>query len=241
MKFTSSDILELRRALIAANRAGLESFVIHEGQVRGLNAPQNAVIFSPINLSFEQDVQIGVAKTNELEKRLSLFGDDVLIEGEMNDAKKMRRLTIKGKSGKVDYRCTDARLIVYPKTNSDDPFAVVTLLKPEIALLAKGSKLLAGETIAVQVRRDGSVHIECVDMNNDRFELDLETKADFVDEENAFVHLYDAGSKGTLIGILEYLAKDNDSVSLVFMRSGNVGFKLLGFDMLAIPRIITGS
>lgn len=240
MKFTSSDIAEIRRALVAANKAGIESFVIHEGQVRGLNIAQNSVIFSKINLTLDENIQIGIAKISVLANRLTLFGEDVVIDGEVNDAQKMRRLTIKGKSGKVDYRCTDARLITYPKTNSDEPFAVVTLSKAEIALVSKGAKLMASETITVQVRRDGTVHVECTDSNNDRFELDLQTKAEFVDEENAFVHQYDAGSKGTLIDVMEYLAKDSETVTLVFTRSGNVGIKLLGFDMIAVPRIVTG-
>jgi hypothetical protein len=52
--------------------------------------------------------------------------------------------------------------------------------------------------------------------------------------------MYDSGSKGVFIGLLEQLAKDLDTISLAFMKSGNVGFNLYGFDMLAIPRIKTG-
>ena len=240
MKLTSADILELKKALMAANKAGLESFVITEGKVRGLNTNQNAVILSDIQLSLDPNLQLGVVRLGELEKRLSLFGEDVLIEGEVNDAGKVRRLTIRGKGGKVDFRCTDPKLITYPKTNNDEPHAVVTLQKTEVALLSKGVKLLGGETIAVQVKRDGGVHVECVDSNNDRFELDLTAPAEFIDESTSFVHLYDAGSKGTFIGMLDQLAKDLDTVTLVFMKSGNVSFKLYGFDVLAIPRIKTG-
>jgi hypothetical protein len=240
MKLTSSDILELRKALMAANKAGLESLVIHEGKVRGLNATQNAAIFSNINLSIDPNTQLGIVRLGELEKRLALFGDDVLIEGEVNDANKVRRLVIRGKAGRVEFRCTDPKLITYPKTNADEPRIVVKLQKPEVALLSKGVKLLGGEALAMQVKRDGGVHIECSDSNNDRFELDLATPAEFVDEPAPFVHMYDTGSKGVFLSMLDQLAKDQDTVDLVVMRSGNISMQLFGFELLAVPRIKTG-
>lgn len=240
MKFLPVDVIEFRKALMAANKAKLESFVIHEGLVRGLNEATNAAIFSEIQFSFSKEIQLGAVKLNELEKRMGLFGDDLIIEGEVNDANKVRRLTFRGKSSKVDFRCTDARLITYPKTNEDEAFAVVTLTKAEASLLSKGVKLIGGEELTLHIKRDGGVHIECADTNNDRFELDLEAKAEFIDEPGSLARTYDAGSKSSFLPMIDHLARDNDEVSLVFMRTGNISMKLYNLDMLAIPRIHTG-
>lgn len=240
MKLTSQDTFELRKALSAAARAGLEDIVIHEGLVRGLNPGQSAAVFSPITLSLEPDVSMGIKRLGDLSKRLELFGDDILIEGELNDAKKVRRLFIRGKAGKIEFRCTDSKLIVYPKTNTDTPAIVVTLTKPEVALLNKGIKTLGCEDMVLQVKRDGTVHFEAVDTSNDRFEMDMSMPAQFVEEPVPFVHKYDTGTKGVLLDMLTQTTKDKDTIDLTIMQSGNIALTVLGVEVLAIPRITTG-
>lgn len=240
MKLNAVDVLQLRNVLKAANKAGLFSMVIHEGKARGVSEARNAAIFSEFQSSIDPEVELGITRISELEKRLNLFGENVLIEIEVNDANKARKLSVRGKSGKIDFRCTDSKLITYPKTNTDSPNAVVVMTKPEAALLSKGARILGGDFLVVQVKRDGQVHMECSDVNNDRFELDLETPAEFIDDPMPAVHKYDIGTNGVLIPMIEHLAKDNDTLELPLLATGNFALRLFGFDMLAIPRIKTG-
>ena len=241
MKFNSDDVRLLRSALAACKLGGLEAAVFSENKVRGLGEKKNAAILSDCAFSFGGEISLGVARSAELMKRLDLFGEDVLIEGEVNDSNKVRKLSIRGKGGKIEFRCTDEKLITYPKSNDgDEDGIVVTVTKPEVVLIAKAAKTLGVEALTVQVKRDGGVHIECADTNNDRFETDLSKAAEFVDEPYAVVNPFDATSNGVFISMLEQMVKDNDEATLIFKRSGNVVMRVQGHNMFAIPRIQTG-
>lgn len=241
MKLTQDDLLSLRRALLACKLGGLDTAVISEGKVRGLGEKKNAAILSDLVLSIDTDISLGIGRVSELDKRLALFGENVLIEGEVDDNKRVRRLSLRGPTAKIDFRCTNEKLITYPKSaEGDDDGVYVTLTKPEVVLIAKAVKTLGVDQLTVQVKRDGTVHIECADANNDRFETDLSQLAEFADEAYSVVNPFDTTSNGVFISMLEHLVKDSDEAKLVFKRSGNILMKIYGHDMLAIPRIQTG-
>lgn len=240
MKFTSSDVHNLRVALMACKLAGLDTVVISNGLVRGLNEKRNAAVFSKIELSIDPAISIGITRLSELEKRLTLFGDLVLVEGELNDANKVRKLTIKGKTGKIEFRCTDEKLIMYPKEDNDEPGLVMTLTKGEVNLIAKGAKTLGVEALTLQVKRDGKVHFECADISQDRFEIDLENDAQFVDDAYPYVNPFDVSSGGVFLALLEHMAKDQDTVELIVMKTGNITLRAFGHEVRAIPRIQNG-
>jgi hypothetical protein len=116
----------------------------------------------------------------------------------------------------------------------------VTLQKPEVALIAKGVKTLGAEQLTIQIKRDGAIHIESVDTSSDRFETDLSTPAEFIDDAYPSVFNYNTTNSGVFLSLLEHSVREADSTQLVVMRSGNVGIKAYGHDIIAIPRIITG-
>lgn len=236
MKFSPDDIRALRTALATAKVAGLESAVITKGLIGGMHEKMSAVLFSPIKL-LETEYSMGMTRLPELEKRLALFGDDVLIEGELNDAGKMRILRMKGKAGKIEYRCTDERLIKYPKTNPDEPNIVVTISKPEIALLSKGVKLMGAAGLVFQIKRDGGIHLECQDESNDRFEMDLEMPAAFLNDETTYVNTFDLGTGSPFMPLLDHMAKESDKIEIVIMASGNVSTTVYGHTVFAVPHI----
>jgi hypothetical protein len=239
MKLTPSDILKIRGALIAARTAGINSVVITNGYVAGVHEKHIAAIFSALALDLDPAISIGLAKLTDLEKRLSLFGE-IEVEGEVNANQKMCKLAIRGKGGKIDYRCSDERLITYPKSNSDEPGIVVTISKPEIALLSKGAKTLSAEHLTLQVKRDGTVHFECHDTNQDEFQTDLEAQAEFVDEVYPYVNPFDVSSGGVFLALLEHMVKDADTAQLVVMKTGNISLQVHGHEVFAVPRIQHG-
>ena len=240
MKLTASDNQKLRAAFAACRLADIDLAVVSEGKIRGLSESKNAAIFSELELSIDPAITLGVTRLSELEKRLSLFGDDILIEGEINDAKKVKKLSIKGKAGKIEFRATDIALLErkYPKAHSEEVGTVVTLSKTEVALISKGVRALGAEQMTIQVKRDGSVRIESVDSSNDRFEVDLETKADFIEDELPSVNSYNTSSSGVILKLIEHTVRDSDTTQLMVMKSGNIGLKIFGHDILAIPRIL---
>lgn len=238
MKLTSNDLVKLRSALSACRIAGIDTAVISQGMIRGLGENHGAAIIAALDLSIDKSIDMGIGKITDLEKRLALFDDVVLVEGELNAQNKVRKLLIRDKKAKVEFRCTDSAIIKYPKSNNDIEKAVLTITKPEIALVVKGVKTVNAEQLTLQIRRDGSVHIEAVDISNDRFETDLEHAAESIDEDTvATVVNYDTTSSGVLLTILNTACKDQDTIKLVLMQSGQLRIKLLGHDVLVIPRI----
>lgn len=240
MKLTEADLPKFRAALLACKLAGLDTVVISEGMLRGLGDKRNAALVSELKLSIDPVISMGISRVPELEKRIAMFGDLVEIDLDVNDANKVRKLTIRGKGGKVEFRCTDEKLITYPKANNDEPGAVVTFTRPEVALLVKGAKTLSVDQLTFQIKRDGAVHIECADAAMDRFEIDLENPAAFVDDPYPIVNPFDVSSGGVFLQLLEHMVKDSDTAELVVMKTGNVGMTIFGHDVLAIPRVQIG-
>ncbi len=240
MKLTASDNQKLRAAFTACRIADIDLAVVSEGKIRGLSESKNAAIISALELSIDPEITLGITRLSELSKRLDLFGEDILIEGEVNDAKKVKKISIRGKSGRIEFRATDVALLErkYPKAHSEQAAAVITLSKPEISLIGKGVRTLGAETMTIQVKRDGSVRIESSDSSNDRFEMEVSSQAEFVDEETAIVNAYDTSSSGVILKLIEYAARDADSVSLAVMKSGNIMLNISGHDILIIPRIM---
>ncbi len=240
MKLNGTDNQKLRAAFNACRVADIDLAVVSEGKIRGLSESKNAAIISALELSIDPEITLGITRLADLNKRLDLFGEDILIEGEINDAKKVKKLTIRGKTGKIEFRATDIALLdrKYPKAHSEEAAAVVKLSKSEVSLISKGVRTLGAETMTVQVKRDGTVRIESSDSSNDRFELEIAAQAGFVDEEIALVNAYDTSSSGVILKLIEHVARDADTATLAIMKSGNIMLNVCGHDILAIPRIM---
>lgn len=238
---TTEDARLLRVALSACRIAGLDHAVIHEGMVRSLHDARVSAIISELRLSIDPELKLGIMRLSELEKRLSLFGDDVLIEGEVTGDKKIRKLMVRGKAGRIEFRCTDVSLLdrKYPRSSNDQPKAVVTISKAEASLLSKGVRTLGAEQLHLQVKKDGQVRLESVDSSSDRFELELTAPAEFVDEAFTFVRPYITGTNGALLPLIEHAIKDQDQLSMVLMNTGNLSLTVAGHSMIAIPKITT--
>lgn len=240
MKLIDSDIPKLRGALQAAKHAGVTNVVITNGFIAGIHEKHIAAIFSPLDLSIAPEISFGISKLTELQKRLELFGDEILVEGEENDARKIRQLNIKGKAGKIQFRCTDERMITYPKSNMDESDMIITVTRPEVALLATGARTLGAELLTIEIDAAGGVHFICKDTNQDSFETDLEAPAEFLDEAHPYRNPFDVSSGSVLLTLLEQLVKDADSAQFFVMKTGNLFLHAYGHDIFVIPRIQHG-
>jgi hypothetical protein len=234
MKLSQNDILKIRGALIAARIAGINSVVFANGHVSGVHEKLSSVMFSSCALELDSGISIGLGRLLELEKRMALFSD-IEIQYELSAQNKMSKLLIRGKGGKIDYRCTDERLIQYPKSVNDEVDVVCSINKPEISLLSKGAKTMGSENLTLQIQRTGIIHFECHDVNNDQFKIDLESPALFVESEHSYVNDFAAGSNGVFLSMLENIARDEDVVTFSIMKTGYVMFNLHGHDIYVSP------
>lgn len=219
MKLTNTDIDELKSILSACKVIGVDAIVIHQGMARGAKISLDAAILSPTSLSVSEDLRIGIGRVGELEKRLSIFSGPIEIEGKINEAGDVSMLTLSSGKTKVQFRCTNAKLMKYPKSNEDQPVALITFSKAEVQQAAKAAKTLASEKMVIQISRAGIVTLECVDSSNDRFSIELAKEVEFVEEAEGIVQTYLAG---LLVDVLDAGVKDADELTIVLGEAGSI-------------------
>lgn len=234
MKTTQTDIDELKSILAACKIVGVDGIVIHEGQARGAKPSLDAAILSPANFSFSSDLRIGIGRCAELEKRLNIFSGSVEIEGKTNDAGDVSMLTLSSGKTKVQFRCTSANLMKYPKSNEDQPVCLIKFSKAEAQQLNKAVKTLSSETIVIQISRAGKVLLECYDSSNDKFNMELSNEVEFVEEADGFVQTYLAS---LFVDVLDAACKDQEETTIVLGEAGSITAKAKGHMLLVMSQI----
>jgi hypothetical protein len=234
MKLINKDIEVLRSILSACKVIGVEGIVIHEGMARGAKPSLDAAILTAADLSVSEALRIGIGRVSELEKRLAIFSGELEIEGKSNEAGDVSMLTLTSGKTKVQFRCTSASLMKYPKTNDDPEFGTIHLNRTEVAQLSKAVKTLSPETIVLQVSRAGTIRLECVDSSNDRFDIELSKPIEYADDKEAVVQTYLAA---LLIDVLDASAKDAEEIKLVMGQSGSITATARGHTLLIMPQI----
>lgn len=234
MKTIQTDIDELKSILAACKIVGVDGIVIHEGQARGAKPSLDAAILSPANFSFGSDLRIGIGRCGELEKRLNIFSGPVSIEGKVNDAGDVSMLTLSSGKTKVQFRCTSANLMKYPKSNEDQPVCLITFTKLEVQQLNKAVKTLGAENIVIQVTRAGVVRLECFDSSNDKFDIELSKEVEFVEEAEGIVQTY---LGALLVDVLDAACKDSEETTIVLGEAGSITAKAKGHSLLIMSQI----
>lgn len=234
MKTIQTDIVELKSILAACKLVGVDGVVIHEGQARGAPSSLNSAILTEARLSIPQDLRIGIGRVSELEKRLNIFSGPVEIEGKANDKGDVSMLTISSGKTKVQFRCTSANLMTYPKVNEDQPIAMITFTKNEVQQLSKAVKTLAATEIVVQVSRTGVVKLECSDDTNDRFDVELEKEVEFVEDAESIVQTYVAN---VFVDVLDAACKNSEETTILLGEAGSIVVTANGHTLLVLPQI----
>lgn len=234
MKLTTTDITAIKTALAAAKNIDLELAVIRDGKIMGINAAKDACIISQLPLSVP-DIQLGIGRVSELEKRLSLFGDEVTAEAKLNDRGETTLITLQAGRSKVQFRCTAMSFLdkKYPKENSDEPLAVATLSKAEVSQLTRASRTLGAETVLIKIGRDSTVLLECSDSTNDQFSMSVEKPAEFIDVHESVVFIYRAG---VLSAAMEAACKDADEVPVIIGQAGSFTLTVKGHTIILLPK-----
>lgn len=234
MKLNPKDVEVLRSILSACKVIGVDGIVIHEGMARGAKVSLDAAILSPASMSISEALRIGIGRVAELEKRLSIFPGELSIEGKANEAGDVSMLTLSSGKSKMQFRCTSASLMKYPKSNEDPEFGTITLNRAETTQLSKAVRSLSPETVVLQVSRAGTVRLECVDSSNDRFDIELAKPIEFADEEEGAVQTYLAS---LLTDVLDAAAKDAEEFSFVLGQGGSITAQAKGHTLLVMPQI----
>lgn len=235
MRFDSTQQLDSLKAILAISRQlNIDALVITGGRVGGASADRQVAIISDVDLGIKKEIKLGIGRISELEKRLALFGGEVTIEGKVNDNSDVVMLTIAEGRSKMQYRCTAEKLIRYPKSNEDPAALVVTLTRSEAVQLVKAIKTLGAETTVLKVGRDRTAGFEASDATNEQFAINLETKAEFVDEVDSTVITYKASNFTSLV---ELVGRGADKVELVIGEGGSITAVASGFSVVMMPYV----
>jgi hypothetical protein len=234
MKTIQTDIDQLKSILSTCKLVGVDGIVIHEGLARGAPVSLNAAILTEAKMSFSPDFRIGIGRVSELEKRLNIFSGPVEIEGKVNDKGDVSMLTLSSGKTKVQFRCTSASLMTYPKVNEDQPVAMITFTKTEVQQANKAVKTLGATDIVIQISRTGVAKLECSDSANDRFDVELATEVEFVEDAESIVQTYLAS---ILVDVLDAACKNSEEITIVLGEAGSITAVANGHTLLVLPQI----
>lgn len=234
MKLSTDDVEKIRGALAVCRAGSVDAVVITDNKIRGVAPSSKLAIISSLHLSIDPTIKIGIGRLAEFEKRLSIFGGNVTIEGKTNDNNEAIVLTLAAGKSKVQFRCTAERLIKYPKENADEPVAIVKANKGEVAEISRAIKSLGAETFTIAVGRDGSVKVECSSPTNEAFATQLQLDAEFENDPQSLVNIYEGDRLAT---ILDAAARDTDEVVLVIGELGSITLQLKGHELVALPNV----
>jgi hypothetical protein len=137
MKLSLTDIEKIKSILSVCKLIGVEGVVFNEGMARGAKTSLDSAILTEAQLSVGDELSMGFGRVPEFEQRISIFPGTVDIEGKSNDAGIVSTLTLSSGKSKVQYRCTSPHLMKYPKSNEDQPVAIITFSKAEVAQVGK--------------------------------------------------------------------------------------------------------
>jgi hypothetical protein len=234
MDLKSTELETIRNAFNVCRIAGIDAVMITENQIRGVSPTRKMALLSPLELSIDPTVKLGVGRINELEKRLGIFNIPPTGDLKVTDSNEVSVLTLQAGKSKVQFRCTAEKLITYPKENEDTAVAVVTATKAEVQQISRAVKTLGAETLTLAIGRDSSVRFECSSTTNESFVTSLEASATFEDDPQAFVHIYEGDRFAT---VLDAAARDLEEVVLVLGEFGSLTLTVKGCTLVAMPNV----
>lgn len=173
MKLQKKPLEIIWRVVQTAKLVNIESVIVEEGRVRGIDENRTVVIFHE-DESIDLGVgSIGITRIDTLLSRLNLVmgRDDFTVDVKVDDEKNfIRSLTMKAKGTRVEYRCADPAHVVAPRVTNDVMQAKVILPQPDAVLLQDGAKAMGNvELVTIKNVKD-EVMFELEDVNGDVFD-----------------------------------------------------------------------
>jgi len=234
MKLSNQDISNISNILATAAVGGIEALVIDDGVVRGVNEGRTFVIISEHNVP-KLPQKMGLARLSMLKARLELFSGNAatVIEAKETERGEIGSLEIVAGRNKVQFRCTSTALIKAPKSINDTPAYTIVFSQEELKLLLSAIKVMAGKTLTLVIKKDGTVQVSLADATNDAFSSTLEASAEFlIENSDTVVHYYHADVFHAVMR-----TTDADPVSIVIGAAGTINAEVNGHLVVLMPKI----
>ena len=230
MKLSLISISNLETVLSTCAVAGIDTIIIEDGAIRGINDDKSCIIISDKNVpELPENTKLGLSRLGNLSSRLSLFRADpqLAVDAKENDRGEISTLEISSPSGKVQFRATSSALIKAPKKVNDVEKYVVTIGKDSVPFILQGSKAMGAKNVVIASKKDG-VYIECTDTNQDVFSTRVaEPQADI------FANTYKAD---VLLALLK-AACVSETVNMSIGEVGTLSIEVNGHNLIILPQV----
>lgn len=236
MKLSTQDTANLSTILATCSLGGIESIIIEDGLVRGVNEARTFVIISDHNVP-KLPLKMGLSRLGSLKQRLDLFAGNAsaVIEAKESDRGEMSSLEISAGRNKVQFRCTSTALIKAPKSvNDSEVFRIFFDGADEQKLLLNAIRVMGGSTIQLIIKKDRTVELKISDATNDVFHTVLSTPAELLDgDQDSVVHYYHAD----IFHAVMKSSSDNAATGFVVGNAGTIKTQVNGHTVVVMPKI----
>ena len=194
MKLTQTDVDNLQSILITCGIGNVESFIIENGTLRGMNEEKSFAIISDHKIpNFTQ--KVGISRLQSLRQRMDLFaGTEYSIDAKETERGEISLLDIAAGKSKAQFRCTSTVLIKAPSAINDELLSRVTVTKDEMKLILNAMKVMGGKKVVLTIKKDETVQFQIADATNDSFTTIVQNKVEaLIDGDgDSVTHYYPA-------------------------------------------------
>ena len=237
MKLSANDTSNLETILDTCISFDIDSIIIGEGLIRGVNAAKTCAIISDVNVpSLPQT--LGISRLKDLNSRLAVFKalKDTTIDAKESDRGEISSLTISAGRNKVQFRCTSSMLIKAPKQINDDVLGIVKFSSDESKMILNAIKVMDCKQVVIAAKADKSVVVEMMDSNNDAFKIDIESQFES-DSSTSSVTYY---SPSVLKPILQISAVEDRVLEIILGENGTLVTTVNGHAITILPLVGDG-
>lgn len=237
MNSNTQDLVDFFENIISVCSAvNIDSIIIEDGMIRGINDEKNCVILSSSNIPNLGTSKLGLARMSVLAARINVLksSKNFNIEAVVNNKDEITHLRLSGGGAKVEFRCAAPSIIKAPKAVNDAPCWRLEISKEQAEMVISAVRVMGAKTIVI-AKKGGSAIIECSDSNNDVFSITLEKNPEWVNEENsspavAFAYYYPAN-------ILLSLLKQKQACELTIGENGTLTSQINGHFLTVISKV----
>lgn len=235
MKLSSDDLSNLTRLLATCSVCNIDSVIIADGLIRGVNESKTCALISGVNVpAFSQ--RIGLARIGALKSRLDLFSSNnqTVINTRESERGEITMLEISSGRNNVQFRCTATSLIKAPSSINDEPCASVFLDRQEVRSVLDAVRVMGSKKVSIVVRPSGDVSVELCDASNDSFKIGLKNPVEFLSEPltSTVVQYYQADIFSSIFRNI-----DSDVCTLILGVAGTLSVDLNSHAVTLIPQI----
>lgn len=237
MKLSAQDTTNLMNILSTCAIGDIQSVIVEDNFVRGINESKTCVIISDFNVpKFPQ--KIGLSRLSSLKQRLDLFlnKSDIVIDAKESDRGEINSLDISAGKNKVQFRCTSSMLIKAPKFINDEAAVRVFVEKDELKMILNAIKVMGGKKVLIAIKKDCSVSFQISDATNDNFSSAINTPAERISKEDmdSVAHYYPAD---VFFAIFKNQAEEFDAIVFDVGAVGTIKVRLNGHQLTILPQI----